>query len=128
MLFGQFFRLWETVLTAPDPQRLTDLGKRLDEAQQEVQQGALAAAALADQRHPLAGLDGERHTGERRVVGHQEFPEYWGGLIDIDPGPKTTWDQVVTLAKLYRAALDHPVHHAATFPTSYTYWITVCFG
>jgi bifunctional non-homologous end joining protein LigD len=28
-------------------------------------------------------------------------------LIDIDPGPKTTWDQVVTLAKLYRTALDH---------------------
>src|SRR4029078_1047790 len=23
------------------------------------------------------------------------------------PGPKTTWDQVVTLAKLYRTALDH---------------------
>jgi bifunctional non-homologous end joining protein LigD len=28
-------------------------------------------------------------------------------LIDIDPGPKTTWDQVITLAKLYRTALDH---------------------
>ena len=28
-------------------------------------------------------------------------------LIDIDPGPKTSWDQVVTLAKLYRTALDH---------------------
>jgi len=28
-------------------------------------------------------------------------------LIDIDPGAKTTFDEVVTLAKLYRAALDH---------------------
>jgi bifunctional non-homologous end joining protein LigD len=28
-------------------------------------------------------------------------------LIDIDPGTKTTFDEVVTLAKLYRAALGH---------------------
>ena len=28
-------------------------------------------------------------------------------LIDIDPGPKTTWDQVITIAKLYRTALAH---------------------
>jgi len=28
-----FFGLWETVLTAPDPDRLTELGKRLDELQ-----------------------------------------------------------------------------------------------
>jgi ATP synthase protein I len=31
--FCAVFRLWETVLTAPDPDRLTDLGKRLDELQ-----------------------------------------------------------------------------------------------
>ena len=29
----RFFGLWETVLTAPDPDRLNDLGKRLDELQ-----------------------------------------------------------------------------------------------
>jgi bifunctional non-homologous end joining protein LigD len=28
-------------------------------------------------------------------------------LIDIDPGPKTTFDELVTLAQLYRAALNH---------------------
>ncbi len=28
-------------------------------------------------------------------------------LIDIDPGTKTTWDETVTLAKLYRTALGH---------------------
>ena len=28
-------------------------------------------------------------------------------LIDIDPGPATTWDQVLTLARLHRTALDH---------------------
>ncbi len=28
-------------------------------------------------------------------------------LIDIDPGPRTGWDDVVLLARLYRAGLDH---------------------
>jgi bifunctional non-homologous end joining protein LigD len=28
-------------------------------------------------------------------------------LIDIDPGTKTTWDETVQLAKLYRTALEH---------------------
>ncbi|MDQ2690062.1 MAG: non-homologous end-joining DNA ligase, partial [Chloroflexota bacterium] len=28
-------------------------------------------------------------------------------LIDIDPGETTTWDDVLTLARLFRAALDH---------------------
>jgi bifunctional non-homologous end joining protein LigD len=28
-------------------------------------------------------------------------------LIDVDPGPNTTWDDVLTLTRLYRAALDH---------------------
>jgi bifunctional non-homologous end joining protein LigD len=28
-------------------------------------------------------------------------------LIDIDPGPDTTWEELLVLARLYRAALDH---------------------
>jgi bifunctional non-homologous end joining protein LigD len=28
-------------------------------------------------------------------------------LIDIDPGRRTTWDEVLVLARLYRTALDH---------------------
>lgn len=28
-------------------------------------------------------------------------------LIDIDPGPDTTWDELLVLARLYRAALGH---------------------
>ena len=28
-------------------------------------------------------------------------------LIDVDPGPDTTWDELLVLARLYRAALDH---------------------
>jgi len=33
------------------------------------------------------------------------LPTY--ALIDIDPGPDTTWDEVLVLARLYRSALDH---------------------
>jgi bifunctional non-homologous end joining protein LigD len=32
-------------------------------------------------------------------------PSY--ALIDIDPGEKTTWDEVLTIARLYQAALQH---------------------
>ena len=28
-------------------------------------------------------------------------------LIDIDPGPRTTWDETLLLARLYRTALEH---------------------
>ena len=28
-------------------------------------------------------------------------------LIDVDPGPKTSWDELLVLARLYRAALEH---------------------
>lgn len=28
-------------------------------------------------------------------------------LIDIDPGPATTWDQTLTIARLFRTALEH---------------------
>jgi bifunctional non-homologous end joining protein LigD len=32
-------------------------------------------------------------------------PSY--ALIDIDPGPETSWEEVVVLARLYRTALEH---------------------
>ena len=32
-------------------------------------------------------------------------PSY--ALVDIDPGPDTTWDEVLALARLYRTALSH---------------------
>ncbi len=34
-----------------------------------------------------------------------QLPSY--ALIDIDPGERTTWDEVLTLARLYRTALEH---------------------
>jgi bifunctional non-homologous end joining protein LigD len=33
------------------------------------------------------------------------LPSY--ALVDIDPGPDTTWDEVLVLARLYRSALEH---------------------
>ena len=38
------------------------------------------------------------------------LPEYWRptyAYIDIDPGERTTWPEVVTLARLFRTALAH---------------------
>ena len=36
---------------------------------------------------------------------HPDQPTY--ALVDIDPGPATAWDDVLVLARLHRAALDH---------------------
>ena len=39
-----------------------------------------------------------------------QLPEAWNptfALIDIDPGEKTTWDETLVLARLYRTALGH---------------------
>ena len=46
----------------------------------------------------------ELHPWTSRV-GDLEHPTY--ALFDIDPGPSTTWDEVLTLARLHRTALDH---------------------
>jgi bifunctional non-homologous end joining protein LigD len=38
------------------------------------------------------------------------LPEYWRptyAYVDIDPGERTTWAEVLTLARLYRTALGH---------------------
>ncbi len=38
------------------------------------------------------------------------LPDYWRptyAFIDIDPGEETTWPEVLTIARLYHAALDH---------------------
>jgi bifunctional non-homologous end joining protein LigD len=46
----------------------------------------------------------ELHAWTSRIpdVHHPTF-----ALIDIDPGTKTTWDELLVLARLYRTALDH---------------------
>src|SRR4029450_11093379 len=63
---------------------------------------------IADQPATLAWLGNlaafEVHAGASKLPETCRPPF---ALIDIDPGPKTTWDEVVTLAKPYRTALDH---------------------
>jgi bifunctional non-homologous end joining protein LigD len=44
------------------------------------------------------------HPWTSRITAYKK-PTY--ALIDIDPGDKTTWDQVLTFARLYHAALGH---------------------
>jgi bifunctional non-homologous end joining protein LigD len=46
----------------------------------------------------------ELHAWTSRVADVHR-PTY--ALIDIDPGDKTTWDEVLTLARLHRTALEH---------------------
>jgi bifunctional non-homologous end joining protein LigD len=46
----------------------------------------------------------EWHAWTSRAAAPRE-PTY--ALIDIDPGPSTSWDEVLALARLHRTALDH---------------------
>jgi bifunctional non-homologous end joining protein LigD len=46
----------------------------------------------------------ELHPWTSRTEAPDE-PTY--ALIDVDPGERTTWEEVLVLARLYRAALDH---------------------
>ena len=56
-------------------------------------------------------------------------PSY--ALIDIDPGPDTSWEEVVVLARLYRTALDHlgvKGHPKVTGKRGIQVWIGVAPG
>ncbi len=70
---------------------------------------------VADRPATLAWLANfgavELHAWTSRIPDVRR-PTY--AFIDIDPGEKTTWDEVVLLAGLYRAALDHV--HVRGFP------------
>jgi bifunctional non-homologous end joining protein LigD len=63
---------------------------------------------VADRPATLAWLANfgavELHAWTSRIP-DVRHPTY--AFIDIDPGEKTSWDEVVLLAGLYRAALDH---------------------
>jgi bifunctional non-homologous end joining protein LigD len=63
---------------------------------------------IADQAGTLAWLGNlaafEVHAWTTRLD-DLEHPTF--ALIDIDPGEATTWDQTLTLARLFRAALQH---------------------
>ena len=54
----------------------------------------------------LAGEPRDRRAAPVDVVhGESGRPTY--ALVDIDPGPETTFDDVLVLARLFRSALDH---------------------
>jgi bifunctional non-homologous end joining protein LigD len=56
-------------------------------------------------------------------------PSY--ALIDIDPGPDTSWDEVVVLARLYRTALEHlgvKGHPKVTGKRGIQVWIGIASG
>ena len=56
-------------------------------------------------------------------------PSY--ALIDIDPGPDTTWDELLVLARLYRTALEHlgvRAHPKVTGKRGLQIWIGIARG
>ena len=56
-------------------------------------------------------------------------PSY--ALIDIDPGPDTTWDELLVLARLYRTALEHlgvVGHPKVTGKRGIQVWIGIARG
>jgi bifunctional non-homologous end joining protein LigD len=58
-----------------------------------------------------------------------ERPSY--ALIDIDPGPETTWEEVLVLARLYRTALEHlgvKGHPKVTGKRGIQVWIGIAPG
>jgi len=56
-------------------------------------------------------------------------PSY--ALIDIDPGPDTTWEEILTIARLYRTALEHlgvRGHPKVTGKRGIQVWIGIAQG
>ncbi len=63
---------------------------------------------IADRVATLAWLGNQASFEIHAWTGR--LPDPWQpafALIDIDPGDKTTWDETVTLARLFRTALEH---------------------
>jgi len=63
---------------------------------------------LADRVATLAWLGNQASFEIHAWTGR--LPDPWQpafALIDIDPGDRTTWEETLTLARLYRTALDH---------------------
>jgi bifunctional non-homologous end joining protein LigD len=63
---------------------------------------------IADRVATLAWLGNQASFEIHAWTGR--LPEPWQptfALIDIDPGDRTTWDETVTLARLFRTALEH---------------------
>jgi bifunctional non-homologous end joining protein LigD len=96
---------WQKNIKETDPKWLTrwhetgvDGRTDRDANNHLIADGPAAMAWLANQ----ASFEIHAWTGK--------LPDPWQpafAYIDIDPGEKTTWDDTLTLARLYRAALEH---------------------
>ena len=75
---------------------------------ESVSAGEMRDYAVADGAATLAWLANEAAIDLHPSTFRIDDPDRptWA-LIDIDPGPQTSWDDLLVLARLYRAALDH---------------------
>jgi bifunctional non-homologous end joining protein LigD len=75
---------------------------------ESVSAGEVRDYAVVDSAATLAWLANEAAIDLHPSTYRTAAPDRptWA-LIDIDPGTTTTWDDVLALARLYRAALDH---------------------
>jgi bifunctional non-homologous end joining protein LigD len=93
---------WHKAAPAHTPEWITQW--RYDDAGE----GETECYIVADRPATLAWLANygaiELHAWTSRIPDVHR-PTY--AMIDVDPGEKTTWEQVLTLTRLYQAALDH---------------------
>ena len=63
---------------------------------------------IVDRAATLAWLGQEAAMELHPWTSRTDAPDLPGyALVDVDPGPDTTWDEVLVLARLYRSALEH---------------------
>jgi bifunctional non-homologous end joining protein LigD len=66
------------------------------------------AHLVADEVATLCWLGNQAAFEIHAWTGRLDAPERpTFALVDIDPGKKTTWDETLTIARLYRAAFEH---------------------
>lgn len=74
----------------------------------DAKEGKTVTHLVADRPAALAYLANlaalELHPWTAPIRSHR-MPTW--ALIDLDPGPKTSWDELLLLARLHRTALDH---------------------
>ena len=97
---GPSFWQKDTPSTAPDwIRRWTEVGVDARDANTHV---------VADEVATLCWLANQASFEIHAWTGRLDAPERpTFALVDIDPGDKTTWDETLTLARLYRTAFEH---------------------
>jgi bifunctional non-homologous end joining protein LigD len=87
---------------------------------------------VVDSAATLAWLAQEAAVELHPWTSRTDAPEKPGyALIDIDPGPDTTWEELLVLARLYRTALEHlgvRAHPKVTGKRGVQIWIGIRRG